>query len=313
MNFIPCWIRDNFRVKLGLFILATLLWFLVVSQRSYEHSLTIPIQITGLKSGKLIVSEIPEEAKVTFHAQGRELMRMQFYTRPYLRIDLSTISRFYTFRPHLDMVVVPGGLDAKPIDVISPDSIFIKLDDKLELALPVSPRITAVSAAGYTFVGDFEIKPPEATIIGPRSQVVRLDSLETEAVELGKVKRNTVLDLDIILPANVYGARIIPLQVKALIRVERLGESKINQVPIRVINTPRGREVVIDPVSVDVEVTGGISNISNINADSIRAWVDFREYNMTKGGRAPVHIETSLNVGVRGITPENVRLIIRRK
>ena len=304
--------RDNFRIKAGLFVLASLLWFLVVTQRSYEHSLTIPIQVVGLRPGKVIVNEIPAEADVTFRAQGRELMRLRFFSQPLLRLDLSTIKHFFTFRIRPEMVIIIGGLDAEVINVISPDSIEVVLGDRLELKLPVTPLITAKPADGYTFFGEFEIKPPSVKVIGPRSKIVRLESIRTDSVSLQKVRRNTELQLNLIIP-DIYGIKVVPPHVKVLIRVERLGERTIKQVPLKVINVRRGYEVVVDPVFVDVRVSGGISVISDLTPDSIKAWVNSREYDMRQGEGAPVHLKLPEEVEAKDIFPKNARLIVRRK
>jgi len=312
MKLLPRWLRDNFRIKFGLFLLATLLWLLVVSQRSYEHLIRIPVVVVGLKPGKVIVNEIPAFAEVKFHAQGRELFRMQFFNHPYLQLDISTISYYYTFKPRLDMIVVTGGLDAQPIDVIAPDSIQVVLGDRLELKLPVSPQITALPAAGYTFVGEFEVNPPEVKLIGPHTNIVKLTSIKTTEVELEDVKRNTELQLDLELP-DIYGLKVIPPQVRVLIRVERLGECVITHVPMKVHNIPRGKEVIVDPLTVNVKISGGISRISELEADSIKAWVDFREYGIVSHGSAPVHVELGENTEVVEIKPTDVRLIVRRK
>ncbi|NQT35222.1 YbbR-like domain-containing protein [bacterium] len=312
MKFIPRWLRDNFRIKAGLFILATLLWFLVVTQRNYEHLLTIPIQIAGLRPGKVIVNEIPTEAEVTFRAQGKELVRLRFFSEPFLNLDLTTIKHFYTFRPRPEMVIFTGGLDAEVIDVFSPDSIEVVLGDRLEFKLPISPRITAEPADGYTFLGDFEIKPSSVQVIGPRSKIVRLESIMTDSVSMRKVKRKTELQLNLVIP-DIYGIEVIPPQVKVLIRVERLGERTIKRVPLKVTNVRRGYEVITDPVFVDVRVSGGISVIADLTPDSIGALVNSREYDVRQGEGAPVHLKVPERVEVKAVFPKNVRLIVRRK
>ncbi len=292
--------------------MATLLWFLVVTHRSYEHSFTIPIQVVGLRPGKVIVNEIPAEAEVTFRAQGRELMLLRFFSQPLLRLDLTTIKHFYTFRLRPEMVIITGGLDTEIIDVVSPDSIEVVLGDRLELKLPVSLRITAEPADGYTFHGDFEIKPSSVKIIGPRSKIVRLESIMTDSVSLQKVKRNTELQLNLVIP-DIYGIEVIPPQVEVLIRVERLTEQTIKQVSLKVINVRRGYEVVVDPVFVDVRVSGGYSVVSDLTPDSIRAWVNSREYDMRQGEGAPVHLKVPEQVEAIDVFPKHVRLIVRRK
>jgi len=312
MNLIPKWLRSNFRIKAGLFVLATLLWFLVVSQRTYEHVLAIPIHMTGLKSGKVLVNQVPQIAQVKFEAQGRELIFMKFGSQPYLNLDLSTINSFYSFKLKPDLVEMSSGMNAHPVEIIEPDSIEILLDERLELKLPVVHQIAAKPADGYTLIGGIEIEPTEVTVTGPRTNIVRLESLKTRPHEMEKVKRNTDIILDLEIP-EIFGIKVEPESVKGSVRVERLGERKIERIPLIVINEPRGRQVVVDPLYVSVEVKGGISMLSELTPDSISAWVNFREYDMSEGGKAPVRLKLPEKVEVKSINPEEVRLIVRRK
>ena len=76
MDIVPNWLRRNFRVKLGLFILAVILWFMVVSQRTYEYNIAIPIKVDGLRPDKVVVNELPHEVEIKVEALGRELLRL---------------------------------------------------------------------------------------------------------------------------------------------------------------------------------------------------------------------------------------------
>ena len=75
---IPHWLKDNFRIKIGLFCLAILLWFLVVTEKTYDHVTEIPIVPTQVKVGKMITNQIPEVALVKFRATGKEMLKLIF-------------------------------------------------------------------------------------------------------------------------------------------------------------------------------------------------------------------------------------------
>ncbi len=312
MKFLPRWLRENFQVKLGLFILAILLWFLVVIERTYEYAFDIPIELEGVKKSRVVMNPVPDMARVIFQARGRELLQMQFFTNPYLRIDLSSINYYYTFRPRLDMIVLPGGLAAEPIEILKPDSIPVMLGELVELKLPVSPQVKAEPAAGYVVVGDYEVHPPEVDVVGPKQKIARAKRVKTVPAELDGLKRNTELQLALVLPYG-YGTVVTPAQVKVLVRVERIGERKIKGVPLTVVNSPRGREVIVDPVSVDVEVNGGISVLSDLNAEDLEAWVDYQEYNPMSGAPIKVHVNLPESLELKRTSPANIRLIVRRR
>jgi len=311
-TFIPRWFRVNFRIKLGLFALAVLLWFLVVIQRSYEYTITIPIDAGGIKSGKVLVNAIPTEAKVSFRAQGRELLQLKYTSNPHLKIDLSTISNFYTFRLTHEMVIIPRARTVEIINIIEPDSIEVVLDSKLELRLPVSPQVEAKPAPGHTLVGVFEVFPAEIVVVGPRGRIVRLTEIETESVDLTKVKHTTELELNLKKP-DIYGITLSPERVKVMVYAERLGERRMSHVPIRVVNIPSGREVVVDPMATEIELKGGISQLADLTVDSVKAFVDFKGFDLLREGRTRVQVETPTGTELISTTPSEVRLIVRRK
>ena len=311
MKILPRWLRENFRVKLALFLLAALLWFLVVTERTYEYALDIPIKLEGIRESKVVMNQVPDMARVKFHGKGRELLQLQVLSNPYLSVDLSTINYFYTFSSQLDMVVIPGGLAAVPLEILAPDSIPVMLGDRIELTLPVSPDVRAEPLAGYAIVGDYVVDPSEVEVVGPRQKLAWTREVRTVPAKFGGLKRNTELQLSLVPPYK-YGTVLSPSQVKVLVRVERTGERKISNVPLTVINSPPGREVIVDPVAVDVVVSGAVSLLSDVKAEDLNARVDFREYNPARGEPVKVHVDLPEHLELKETSPANIRLIVRR-
>ncbi|MCF7810653.1 hypothetical protein K9N50_06660 [bacterium] len=311
-TYIPRWLRVNFRIKFGLFILALLLWFLVVIQRSYEHTIIVPISVSGIKSDKVLVKEIPAQAKVVFRASGRELLQLLYTSTPHLKLDLSTISNFYTFRLNPEMIIIPRARTAEIINIIEPDSIEVVLDTKLKLRIPVLPRVNAKPAPGHTLYGEYEVFPAEVNVTGPRGRIVRLSNIETELVDLEKVKHTTELKLNLEKP-DIYGISLSTEWVKVIIHAEKLGERRMQQVSIKVVNIPSGREVVVDPLTAEIELKGGITQLSDLSVDSISAFVDFKGFDILRGGKTRIQVETPPGIELLKTTPPEVRLIVRRK
>ncbi|MBT3231177.1 MAG: YbbR-like domain-containing protein [Calditrichaeota bacterium] len=306
------WLRTHYRIKLSLFLLAIILWLLVVTERIYEYSFEIPIIISEVKAGKMLIKDVPEWALVKFQTSGKELLRMQYLNKPVLRVDLSTINSEYVFPFTPDMVVLPGGVNAVVLDVVAPDSVLFLLDDKLELKLPVQPNITVEALSGYTQVGEILVEPDSVLLRGPRRKIESIKKIQTIKAEISEGKRNTEIELELVLP-SAYGATIEPSKVKALLRIERIGEKEIIGVAIEVRNKPRDRIVLVEPASVDVNISGAISIISKLEKDDLDAWIDYRDYNPRRSNQVPIRLFIEPEVEVGSLLPENVRLIVRRQ
>ena len=311
-NIFPDWLKRHWRVKVGLFGLATLLWFLVVTQKTYERLVWIPVQVTGLKPGKVIASEIPNKAEIKVSATGRELIRMGFASRPYLLVDLSTINYYYTFNFVPKMVVVPGGLKAQVLAVMQPDTVTVVLRDRGAVTLPVIPRIKASPAPGYTIADRVTVEPAQVKIVGPKGQFDDLRGVQTEPIELNNLKQNTEVEAALVPPVKGV-AEINPPTVMVKIRVERLTERTLIGVPLRAINPPRGRELILEPMIVNLEVVGSASTLADLTADDFNVWADYREYDPVHSGRVPVHIKGPDGVESMRAKPSEVKMIVRRR
>ena len=306
------WLRTHFRVKLSLFILAVILWLLVVTERIFEYSFEIPLVVTNMKDDKMLIKEIPQYALVKFQSSGKELMRMQFMNKPELHINLATINFEFKFPLKPEMVVIPGGLNAVVLDVVTPDSVLFLLDDKLEQKLQVQPNVAVVTLSGYTQVGEIRVRPDSVTVIGPRRKSLELLNIQTANAEIADGKRNTELELELVIP-SIYGITVEPTEVKALVRIERIGEKKVIGIPIEVRNNPADRIVLVEPASVDVSISGAISIISSLEKDDLDAWIDYRDYNPRRSNQVPIRLFIEPEVEVGSLMPENVRLIVRRQ
>ncbi len=311
MNILPHWLKNHFPVKVGLFMVATLLWFLVVTERSYEYVLEIPINVERLSPDKCLAKPIVEFAGVKVQAHGKSLMRLRLISKSYLRLDLASIKDKQVIYPNTDMVEMSSGLDVVPLEVMYPDSISIVLDDYVEVQLPIRPQIRTIPTAGYTIAGHIELDPSTVLMSGPRSKISKFKGIESTPVEMVGIRRNTAVILDLILP-DLFGISVIPEKVSALVRIERLGERTVVNVPIKIKNPPSRRIVVIQPSSIDVSINGGVSVIAELTKDDINVWVEYNDFHQSVGGRVKVYLDSAKPIEIIKYEPEEVKLIVRK-
>lgn len=311
-NPMPGWIKQNFRIKMGLFLLATLLWFLVVSKRSYEYAIVIPIEVIGLQPDMTLVNSLPSEALVKFRAAGQSLLSIRFITHPSLRLDVSSVNDSLSIPCEPAMVILPGGVNAIVLEIIQPDTIDVKVDKMWRLTLPVIPEINIQPAAGYTVVGNVKVTPPSIQIHGPYSRIRNYSEVLTVPVSLTKLSRNIDITVDL-KKFEGFGVKMNPESVTIQVKVERLGERSIIGVPLKTINTPRRREIILEPGSVDIKVSGAISVLTSLLPEDLNVWVNYREFNPNRGGYVPVHVDSDAPIEFEHITPDTVKLIVMLK
>lgn len=310
--FLPNWIKDYFQVKLGLFFLAIMLWFLVVLGKTYEHTFEIPVEPVYIKPHKMITNDFPRFALVKFQGSGKEMLRMRFVNTPTLKVNLSTINFRFAFPLTSDMVDLSNRTEISTIDIISPDSILFLLDDRISIKLPVKEQLEVDLQAGFTQYGEVKLVPDSVTFVGPKSRASRIKTIFSEKVMLSEVKRNINVALKLIQP-EIFGSTIDPDRIHALVKIERIGEKIVKNLVLNIRNSPRDRIVLVEPGSIDVKLNGAVSQLKDIDKDKIEVWVDYRDYNHRRPALIPVRIETDLSIEVIELLPEEARLIVRRK
>jgi YbbR domain-containing protein len=312
MKVIPHWLQDNFRIKVGMFSLAILLWFLVVTEKTYDYTFNIPIASVGLKKDRTLARPIPTTARVRFHARGRELLRLIYVNKPYLRLDLETIPRNRIIKPKSDMVIIPGGLIISPIEIITPDSIPIQLDDYTQMTLPVEPILQLELTPGYVLVGQPIVEPSTAEVSGPEKAVADLKKVTTELIVREDLKHTIEVPARLVVPEE-YGIETNPEIVKVRLRVERLGERSMEGVAITTRSVPSGRELITEPTEVKVQVSGAVSLLAKMQSDDLKAWVDYGDMAQMRPGWLKVHVQAPDGIEVRSVTPASSRVVVRKK
>lgn len=312
ITFIPHWLKDNFRIKISLFCLAILLWFLVVTEKTYDYIAEVPLMTTHVKAGKMVTNKIPEVALVKFRATGKELLKLIFFSEPSLQVNLSTISLRYTFDIKTDMVAVPAGVTATVVNVLTPDSLEIILDEIFEKEVSVNSNITIKTAPGYIMVGDITLNPSKVKIIGPKGKLLKINSIDSDSTFFIDAKRNTVMKLKL-KDLDIAGYRIEPKVVTASVHIEKIGERKIKGIAVKVKNQPANRDIILEPGTVDVLISGAITVISDFKNEDLAATADYRSYNPRRSHRVQVKLEVNSTIDVIEILPKDVRMIVRRK
>jgi len=266
----------NWQLKLYMLLLAVLLWAFVVTNQVYETVLDVPVDVIAMKTSKVLVSDVPGTIPVRFSGIGRDLLILRYLQPARIELDIHTINYFYDYPIRAELISIPSGLVAEPIAIVGQDTVNIRLEDVLERLLPVIPKVTALPALGYMVEGKVRATPDSVTVFGPQSAVRRLRSVATDTVTFSNLERTTQESVPLSnLGPNI---RITPATVRVTMPIDKIAERLLHRIPIEARGIPLGREVLMEPSTVDVILGGSASRLATMTADSVTAYLDLYKW-----------------------------------
>jgi hypothetical protein len=296
----------NITIKLLAILLAVLLWFNVITEKQYEHEMTLPITDIEFPSALGPVSDLPDSLTIKVLAEGKKLLRSD-WKRAGLRIRGTRLSRgVNTLELNVETVSLIRGDNVTLLDIPEVAPVTVRMDRIDSMFKAVAPRVAAVPDDGYMVVsGKGDVSPSHIWIIGPRQLLHQIDSVYTEQRVIDDVRDSfsVVVKLQNPNPRSII-LRRDSAEVEVI--VDKTGRRELNQIPVAVQSRATTNPIV-DPPQISITVEGPESLIKSITALNVRAFVNISAPGQSAYAR-PV-LELPDNVTVLGMRPDSVRII----
>jgi YbbR domain-containing protein len=300
---------ENLWVKLAALVLAVLLWFHVVTDKTYQNEIALPLKKVDLAEDLALIEPPPDSITVNVSATGKSLLRTDWKKRGLrLVVDRSRPGRFTTDVSTANLSLVKA---EKVVlrDVISPREIAFSCDWKSEKEVPILSRITVLPDEGYAAPESDSIVPSTAIISGPKRALSPLEYVETERIVLEGV-RNSFSREVALLAGDTYGLKIEPDSAIAYINVYPVRRKVISGVTIELINAPRHKMFDVVPKTIELRVAGKAGGIDSLTADRVSAIADYVLANAA--GVIPVQVVLPPSISLLYKSTDSVRLIEQR-
>ena len=305
---------------LGAFSLAVLLWLFVISGNNYTMMLDMPIEARNLNAQKTYLEEVPSFASVILEGKGRDLFKsfiLKSYSEFKLVLDLDGISQEYEFilNDYFDKnpskVVLPSSHNVSFVEVVYPNRIKIKLDEIMEKKVQVLSNIYELVKDGHIQIGEIEFNPDSITIIGPRVELDKINSVYTIKDTLNNLFKLTDGQIDLFLPNRLikYSSK----RVNYLFNVQQISERIIVDIPVNVINKIKGIRVFPSPQTVSLTLVGGVKQIAKIKPSDISVIVDFSLWEMDKSFYMPEVLIPFDILNWKNLSPRTIELGVARE
>ena len=209
----------NLSLKLISILLAVILWYFVVSERSGQTAISIPLDFHNIPTSLIIIKNPVESINVQI--SGPVTLLRQLSPREVKAIiDLSNARpglAEFTIQP--EQISLPRGLR---VTMISPASIMLRFDRLLSKKLPVEAILVGKPSEGFKITG-VSIDPSAVEIVGAQNELRGLKKIFTEEIDISGLKNDSVKKA----PLDLGG-----LHIKSISREEVKVSLKCAKVPM---------------------------------------------------------------------------------
>lgn len=263
----------NWRLKLSALGLSVLLWALVQTEPSNQETFSsVPVRVQIADTG-WTTSGPPTPANVELRLAGppREIIRLAREGTS-VQIPVSAVGSQDTLITLRREWVQLGQRAGVSIESLSPPNVRVSFERAQTRLVPVSARLVGRIRDHLALASDIDVSPQLVRLRGPESRVTSLDSVPLEPFDLSEVNRSGAFTVPVDT-SGLLGASVVPQTATLDIRVEELVERVLDDITVEAQADPGEAEVVVDPVSIQVRLSGARSIVTSLDPERLRVWV----------------------------------------
>ena len=207
----------NLSLKLISILLGAILWYFVVSERSGETAISVPLDFRNIPNPLIIIENPKESINLRISGPATSLRRLSPKNVKAI-IDLSDakpgVAKF-TIRP--EHITLPRGLR---VTMVSPASVILTIDELSRKALPVEAILVGKPLEGFKLIR-VGIDPPIVEIVGARDELSGLKRISTEEIDISGLNKDAVRKVSLNL-AGLHIKSISKEDVKVNLKCARV-------------------------------------------------------------------------------------------
>ncbi len=305
---------ENYKVKLFSFVAAFIFWFVVVTDNDYKYELYVQLKSVNVPKDKIILNDLPDRIKVRFQGQGKALLALRFLNEAVLEVDLSNVYSDGTIPLTNNMINISrSGLNIHEWRILSPDTLYIRLGKKATKKVPVVPDIHVKPLPGYAVVGGVQVAPDSVELAGPINHIEPVQKVATERRIFKEVKYRFSGRVRIKPFPDSLKITVEPKEVHYSVDIQKLLELTYEEIPIKVINAPRGWRVGAVPSTLKLTLAGGERLLMRLQKKDIQAFIDYRQDKISGKDGYRVQIKLPPEIRIVQMHPQRFKLVKERQ
>ena len=256
--------RKDARTKFIFFVIGIILWLNINLEKDFEANIVVPIKITNIPANKTLLNPIPKFAKIKVRSKGKSLVMTDTKNSLYFEIDLSTKKDTIVQRLNSDLFVNLTSNDLEPLFIFYPQEIVVILDELMVKNIPINNNSTYSLSPGYVTSGNLIQKPDSVRLYGPAEKVKLIDIVQSKKDVINDLTSDYSKNISLIL-RDTNSIRYSTNSISLFQKIVRKGFYTF-KVPVDILNEPFGQKTIINPVAVEIEISGPVNELQKINA-----------------------------------------------
>lgn len=298
----------------GATFVALVLWSVTSLSDTFVWTLQVPLTVE-LRPDQALVRPVPRTVDVTMRATGWTLMKLIAGGGASFEIYPSRTSAGRTeyveslsSRELLENITIA---DSRLLRV-SPDSLSLHIGPVSSKKVPLVPAVQILPRKGFQVVGRMRLEPDSVMLTGSSLALESITSWPTATTVVGDV--HAPVSRQVRISDSLHGV-VLPtiMSARVVADIQETAERSFPDIPVINRGTIRDTSLrlVLQPDRVEVLVRGGARDLSQLDPQSLIAFINVIEGSDTLGVARPRLIPIS-GFTIVSITPSRVRYLWRR-
>ena len=303
--------KNRLRFFLFFVFISFSFWLSTKLSNSYTVEQTFNIEWINIPEG-VIITENNQKLNTSITASGIEIILYRLFD-DILKIDLNQadfgLEIFELNVENQKFFILQQLYNNTSLNLINPSSIKIKFSRLSEKILPIFPRTKINLRAGYLIDYGVIVKPDCVIIRGPKMLLDSIYFAETVTYYEEDVFKSILKKVNL---KPIQGVKFSEDVVDIELSVSRYSEKELN-IPIELINQPKGTKVKLFPSKSKIRATIPMTIIGNVGVSDFRLIADYNKILDGQTQKLELYVQKK-PAGVKQIIlePKEVNYLIRK-
>ena len=266
--------------RVNVFFLFLLLAFviLIFTKLSKEYSNTIPFGIKKVNvSQEDVILNDSMVLNITLKTTGFKWLKY-YFSKPTITIDFKNdvVKKDSVFIWKKSRVYLESTQFSNQVQLLSvePEVLTFRYGINMVKKVPVKLHTNIQFSPGFNISSKYVLKPDSIVVVGPKSLVTQIKSVQTQPLVLKDVKKNISTSVKLKLPKKNKDLTFSNHEVQVKAIVEKFTEGTL-KIPVQIINVPNGISLKYFPKDVNVSYAVSLSNFNKITAKDFKVICDY--------------------------------------
>lgn len=289
-------------------IFSIILWGSISLSDFYYTNIEVKLTLTNFPDGYTTGSKVPEKIQLRARGQGWRLVSINVGPETEFRVSVGGDSgkqqiSLYNYLESNRWLL-------SDVDIINlyPDSLNFFVERKISKKLPVIAGLDLEFKPGYDLASDIILIPDSVVVNGPLSYLRTKNEIKTENKTLGVLDSKASIEVKL---EKLYGFDYNTKSIEATLDVQRIVDKQFDNIPVKVRDIPVGREVVLLPNKININLRGGIEILGKLKQEQFHAYVKYQTLVKDTSGSVIPELLLPKNISLQFTKPDRLRYVIR--